>query len=367
MKDKSKKNGLIGAILFVSGPTRHRTVKGLSRDNTLKNDCPKKLVSGEKVIIIPTKNQLLEYGDLDYKAKDDSVSDAAKNHPAFLCSDALHKIEALKSQVYRDLKSLSISTPYSQGVFPESEEQQFLDKCEVIKKEFSEARDQFFVHYPALIKFWGEVSAKKWGDKWGDIVMIHAPKLLDIARNFHFVGETHDIGLRSTNVDEDSYVGYLFSDLVDSVEKWHSNLGKSGEDILVLKGDVTKLNNEIGPKLERYEFLDKRVKAISTIVSQGIENTLSNLANKSVCPEGKLNGQCLKDFYSLINLLKSNHSLHAIQSANIKVMTPSKVNQEVQIKETASKKVKLPEKKEQLSLVENTTVNYFQEQLRSSI
>jgi hypothetical protein len=311
----NKKNGLIAALLQVSKPTRKRTVIGLSKDKTLKSDCPKSLVSGETVIIIPRKADLRDVGGLMFDSTDRKVKMDAMNHPAYLCSDALHVLEAMQTKIVRDMGHSTIRTEFDR-IFPESEEAEFLKRCNTMRNEFDLARDVFFTHYDEMVTFWAKATKKKWGYKWGDLVRDHAPSLIDIVSKFRFTGETRDISLRSSDVNESEFVSYLFDDLVTTVECWNLNANKKGR---IDSNLINELKRNTLPKLERYEFLDKRVKPINSIATGSFDKALAFVKDKTVCPDGFLSGQHLADFNSAIKLLSSSHSLHAIQCANIDV------------------------------------------------
>lgn len=329
-------NLVIAAILLMSKPTRFRTVSGQAKDITYDKNCPRELVSGSKVVICPTKQQLAEFAGLEYDSKDAETQRVARNHPAYLASEAMHKLEALQNQMSRKMKATTIETPFDR-IFPGSEEENVLKIFSEYRSEFEMWRDVFFTYYNDMVSFWVEVSTKKWGDEWGQLVSTHSPKLMDIATRFRFIAETRDVTLRSTKLKNEDFVSYFFDDLVNLVESWR--LKTKGK---IDKGQLSTLSRTISPKLERYEFLDKRVKPISKLANNAIETALAKL--KTDAKNDFLGDSDLVEFEKVMQVLTSASSLHAIQLVSdvpVKVSaTKEKPTRPVGVKLSANEAIK---------------------------
>lgn len=318
--DKSENNnqGIIAAILAISKPTRYRTVIGDGKDITYDSQCPQELVSGSRVIICPTKKNLYDFAGLNGESNDSDERKKARSNPAYLASDAMHKLEALQNVMSRKMKSTTIETPYDR-IFPESEENDFLKDVAKFRAEFEEQRDVFFTYYDEMVDFWVDVSSKKWGLQWGNLVKEHSPDLMDLATRFKFIGETRDVTLRSTELKKEEIVSFFFDDLISVVENWQKGLNNS-----ITKKNILELKRTILPKLQRYEFLDKRVKPISQLVDATFEKGLDVLLNTKKSGSDSLEGNDLVDFNKTIQVLTSSQSLLAIQLVSSVSVTPSK-------------------------------------------
>jgi hypothetical protein len=311
-----KKQGIIAAILAISKPTRYRTVIGEGKDITYDSNCPQELVSGSRVIICPTKKNLYDFAGLDSESNDDNARREARSNPAFLASDAMHKLEALQNVMSRKMKSTTIETPYDR-IFPESEEKDFLKDVAKFRKEFNDQRDIFFTYYDEMVDFWVDVSTKKWGSQWGALVKSHSPDIMDLATRFKFIGETRDITLRSTELKSEEIVSFFFDDLIAAVEGWHKGV-RNG----ICKKNILELKRNILPKLQRYEFLDKRVKPISQLVDKTFQKGLDVLEANKKTGLDYLDGDDLIDFNKTIQVLTSSQSLLAIQLVSTVSVTP---------------------------------------------
>lgn len=304
-KGDDNNQGIIAAILAISKPTRYRTVVGDGKNITYDSHCPQELVSGSRVIICPTKKNLKDFAGLDGDCEDVNERKAVRNHPAYLASDAMHKLEALQNVMSRKMKSTTIETPYDR-IFPESEEEEFLADVSKFRIEFEEQRDIFFTYYDDMVAFWVQTSTNKWGSQWGDLVREHSPDLMNLATRFQFIGETRDVTLRSTELKTEEIVSFFFDDLISTVENWQKGL----KDIT--KKNILELKRLILPKLQRYEFLDKRVQPISQLVNTTFERAIEILKSKKSSLDA-LEGDDLTDFNKTLQVLTSSQSLLAIQ------------------------------------------------------
>lgn len=313
-KSQNSKQGIIAAILAISKPTRYRTVVGTAKDITYDSLCPQELVSGSKVIICPTKKNLKDFAGLDGDSKNDNDRKAAREHPAYLASEAMHKLEALQNVMSRKMKSTTIETPYDR-IFPESEEVEFLADVSKFRIEFEKQRDIFFTYYDEMVDYWVQTSTRKWGLQWGNLVKEHSPELMDLATRFHFIGETRDVTLRSTELKTAEVVSFFFDDLINTVENWQKGLKG------ITKTNILELKRIILPKLQRYEFLDKRVKPISKLADTTFEKGLEILKNKKSTLD-TLEGTDLEDFNKTIKVLTNSQSLQAIQLVSTVSVSP---------------------------------------------
>jgi|TARA_B110000211_G_C14091847_1_gene559597 hypothetical protein len=304
-KGDTENQGIIAAILAISKPTRYRTVVGEGKDITYDSHCPQELVSGSRVIICPTKKNLKDFAELDGESNDVDQRKAARAHPAYLASDAMHKLEALQNVMSRKMKSTTIETPYDR-IFPESEEEEFLSDVAKFRIEFENQRDIFFTYYDDMVSYWVQTSTNKWGSQWGNLVKEHSPDLMNLATRFQFIGETRDVTLRSTELKTEEIVSFFFDDLISTVENWNKGL----KDIT--KKNILELKRLILPKLQRYEFLDKRVKPISQLVDTTFEKAIDILKTKKSTLDA-LEGDDLVEFNKTLQVLTNSQSLLAIQ------------------------------------------------------
>ena len=287
--------------MHLAKPSRVRSIRGSNREHTLKEDVPKTLIKGENVIFIPTKRELKELGGLDDKSKDTSVVTSTLSHPAYLCSEALSQLDALTTAISRYKSQMAIQTS-TRLVMSSEEEKNFVDQGELYRQKYEDSKRQFFLYYEEMLQFWGDVLAEKYGAKWKQIMLDHAPSKEKLDESFDFELATFDIMPRQGHFDESKVTHSLFGELAQLSSKFLS------------KGDYTA--TEIGryataivPKFERYSFLDPRVGPICDIAANAIDS-----AKASIKRHKSLNESDLDDFVDTLRFLSDPSALNSVKT-----------------------------------------------------